>query len=567
LFQDRDYQIDCGKALFNSVIESPNNNPIGAIPTSAGKTVVICILIDLFLTAFPRKDVLILSHVGEILKQDYDSYRRYFEWDDDVDDFMDFTQVGLYSAGLGCREVKKTTVAGIQSVYDKPELFENVGLVIIDECHLVTIDEKGMYRKLLKILGVNCVGVTATPFRTGHGYLHKGEGSLFNCLAYDLTSRKNYNRLVSQGWIGKIISKRTSLRLSTKGVRLIAGEFSQKGLSKVNDRDEITTAAIIETIFFGKNYKRWLFFAIDIAHAENIVRILKENDVSAICIHSKMEGNRKQIIEDCKNGKYRAVVNIDILVTGHNDPLIDLIVLLRPTNSLIVHIQAPGRGGRVVYAPGYPIDTVKQRLKAIKKGPKKHCLVLDFAGNLPRLGPINDPKVEAPGKKKKGGGGAMTKDCPECKTENHLSAKECVFCGEEFPRTEKIKAVADSTSEIVRLKRKSIIKKAKDAVNWYKVKHINFDIEYGMFGFPDKFLVTYICKDKTFSETVALNNPNGYPKYYAWAWVKLHWIPKPGAVKPTRVSHLMLQDGNLRLPRKILVDSSGRYDKFINKKF
>ena len=82
---------------------------------------------------------------------------------------------------------------------------------------------------------------------------------------------------------------------------------------------------------------------------------------------------------------------MDVLTTGFDDPDIDLIALMRPTKSPILHVQTVGRG--------------------LRPSPKKdHCLILDFAGNTMRLGPVNDMRVKMRDKnKRKVNGEAMAK--------------------------------------------------------------------------------------------------------------------------------------------------------------
>ena len=69
-----------------------------------------------------------------------------------------------------------------------------------------------------------------------------------------------------------------------------------------------------------------------------------------------------------------------VLTTGFNAPAVDLIAMLRPTKSTGLYVQMAGRGTRL--APG-----------------KDNCLVLDFAGNVARHGPIDlvKPKDKANG--------------------------------------------------------------------------------------------------------------------------------------------------------------------------
>ena len=75
---------------------------------------------------------------------------------------------------------------------------------------------------------------------------------------------------------------------------------------------------------------------------------------------------------------------------------------------------------------------------------KEYCLVLDYGGNIKRLGFIDDPLIYTDTKK-------TTKECPNCAAHNSIKAKECLLCGEQFPGLaapkEPIKAGVDWTKE------------------------------------------------------------------------------------------------------------------------
>jgi superfamily II DNA or RNA helicase len=69
---------------------------------------------------------------------------------------------------------------------------------------------------------------------------------------------------------------------------------------------------------------------------------------------------------------------------------------------------------------------------------KENCLILDFAENLVRHGPVDMLKAgDRPGKS--GTGEAPARECPECHRVCHASVRVCPECGFEFPRDEKPK--------------------------------------------------------------------------------------------------------------------------------
>jgi DNA repair protein RadD len=88
-------------------LRTKNGNPCLVLPTASGKTHIIATICNDAVTRWKGR-VLVLAHVKELLQQAADKLQLVCP---------DVT-VGVYSAGLGCRETDKSViVAGIQSVY------------------------------------------------------------------------------------------------------------------------------------------------------------------------------------------------------------------------------------------------------------------------------------------------------------------------------------------------------------------------------------------------------------------------------------------------------------------
>jgi DNA repair protein RadD len=514
------YQEEATKALMAS-LENEDCHPIVVAPTGSGKTIMICDFVDKYLTNIPRAKILILSHIKEILEQDYDALKKYFEG----------IEIGLYSAGMASRTISKITVAGIQSIWRKPQLFSDYAIVIIDECHLVTIRQNGMYRKFLAKLDANFVGFTATHFRMGSGYIHKGDGALFNEIAYNISSPENFNRLVAEGYLTELITKATLMRMNTNGIKIRGGDYAVNALSQRFDRDSVTDVAINEVVEFGHNYKKWLIFAIDIAHAEHITKALKDKGVTANVVHSKMESDRDVAVHKFRHGKVRAIVNVDILTTGLDVPDIDLIVMLRPTKSPVVHVQTIGRGLRVA-------------------DDKTHCLILDFAGNTARLGPINDVHIF---KRKKGiGGKLITKECPNCHAIHHPKVKICNVCNYKFKFRVKLTTTA-ATDDVVKMARPK----------WYYVDDIHYGLHHKQ-GRPTSLKVTYRIGLQTFSEWVCYDH-GGFAKRSANNWVK--WRAPAGMPMPKSVFELHEWSPWLKKPVQVFTNFSDKFPQIKDVKF
>ena len=99
-------------------------------------------------------------------------------------------------------------------------------------------------------------------------------------------------------------------------------------------------------------------------------------------------------------------------------PNIDCVIMLRPTMSPGLYYQQVGRGFRL--HPG-----------------KIDCLVLDYAGNVLRHGPVDNIKLKTHGAN--GDGEAPVKECPECQALIHAAYSVCPECGHEFPPPDRLR--------------------------------------------------------------------------------------------------------------------------------
>lgn len=424
----RYYQSDSAEEALKSILV-PTNHPICAIPTGAGKTIIIALIIVEYLKRNPDKNILVVSHVKEILQQNYDTLVS--ELDENI---------GLYSAGLGRKDTDRVTVVGIQSGRNNVKAFKDVGLIIIDECHLVSEWDQGTYRKFLSCFDCNYIGLTATPFRAS-GYIHLSKEALFTEICHDLTSYENFNKLVEEGYLTKLYSKGTDLKMKIpKGVGTVAGDYVNNDLDILFNNESITESAVKEISSLLKKgyYKKVLIFCINIEHAESVSQCLNDYDISTDFVHSKMDDDRVEILSQFKSGILTCLTNVNVLTTGLDVPDIDMIVLLRPTKSLSLYCQMVGRGLRI--AEG-----------------KDHCLVLDFAENVSRLGPVNDLNIDQKGKPEPGGE-PPTKECPikKCKCLNHIKAEYCIACGYKFIFKPKITRAASELS-VVKVKEPQVL--------------------------------------------------------------------------------------------------------------
>src|SRR5690606_32971665 len=129
------------------------------LPTGAGKSLVIAEL-----ARIAKGRVLALAHVKELVEQ---NHRKYVGLG---------LPAGIYSAGLDRKDKDAKVIFGsIQSVARaKADFFKQFSLLVIDECHRVSMETDTQYASVIaKLKEANpqlCVlGLTATPYRLGFG--------------------------------------------------------------------------------------------------------------------------------------------------------------------------------------------------------------------------------------------------------------------------------------------------------------------------------------------------------------------------------------------------------------
>jgi DNA repair protein RadD len=507
--------------------ELNDGNPLIVLPTGTGKSIVIAEFCKRILAQWPDTKILVVTHVRELIRQNYDELKTL--WPE--------APAGVNSAGLKRREYDPSIVfCGIQSVHNKASKFVKVDLVLVDEAHLIPRKTNTMYQKFLKNLKVmnphlRVVGLTATPYRLDSGLLYGGDDSLFDGLSYEAGVRE----MVEQKYLTKLVSKQPKTRLDVSGVSTRGGEFVAGELERAVDRSDVNEAAVREIVSFGAERKSWLIFCSGVSHATHIAELIRKHGISCETIFGDTpDAERDRIVRDFKAGKIRSIASMGVLTTGFNAPAVDLLALLRPTQSTGLYIQIMGRGMR-----NYP--------------GKEDCLVLDFAGNVARHGPVDRVNPKKP-RKTEEAGEAPTKTCPECDSIVFAALTECPDCGYVWPPRE---------PEIERTATTLPVMSTAIPSQWVPVNSVAYR-QHVKPGSPNSLRVEYRSGMVVYREWICLEH-KGFARDKAIKW----WMDRmtgPGIIPTTTVDAIGKANSLLK-PAEIKVQKNGKYTEIVGFRF
>jgi len=391
MYKLRPYQQE---AVENSInyFKKKRDPAVIVLPTGAGKSLVISELAKI-----AKGRVLILAHVKELVEQNHEKYISYG------------LEAGIYSAGLNQKESTQKAIFGsIQSVARAEDSFFNgFTLLIIDECHRVNSEGDTQYASVIKKLQernphICILGLTATPYRLGVGWIYE-----LNYKGVIQTEEKRFfKQCVFELPLEYMIKNKYLTQPVKVDIPVTCYDFSEltdsNRLYTTSQVDELLkkqkrlTPLIIKNIIdITETYDRQgvMVFSSTVRHAKEILKALPDGQAK-IVIGDTEDSERDKIIEEFKEKKFKYLVNVSVLTTGFDAPHVDVIAILRPTESVSLYQQIIGRGLRL-------------------HSNKKDCFILDYTG----MGhDIYRPEIS--GKKPNKTSEPVQVPCPQCGFEN-----------------------------------------------------------------------------------------------------------------------------------------------------
>ncbi len=574
MYKLRDYQ---QKAVDSSISYFKKSRTPGVIvlPTGAGKSIVIAELARL-----ARGRVLVVAHVKELVEQNHSKYSSFG------------LEAGIYSAGLNKKQTSEKVIFGsIQSIYNaRDEFFKDFSLLIIDECHRVSLEGDTQYSEVIKKLKKNneniCIlGLTATPYRLGQGWIYNysyigecktKENRFFTNCIYELPLK----HLIQNKYLTPPV------KVDIPVTCYDFSELSEKGrvytTKEVNDllkkQKRLTPLIIKNIIDITDKYDRQgvMIFSSTVEHAKEILSYLPEGEAQIIL--GDTDGTqRDEIIEQFKKRKFKYLVNVSVLTTGFDAPHVDVIAILRPTESVSLYQQIIGRGlrlcenkkdcfvldytgvGHDIYSPEIndkkpSEESVPVQIECPKCGFFNH-----FWGRLDEFGEIK----EHFGRKCRGGVQDPNtyefepcgfrfrfKLCPGCGCENDITARDCERC-------QQVLIDADAKLKQAKLSKNAHVLKPdtvqvqenfdKNGNSYLEVKYYDYDANY-------------------LSEVHYINNTTSVKKFHI-NFLRSHLKRPELSIKVSSVKDIVSQQNKLRMPAFVIGRKQGKFWRITEKIF
>lgn len=377
------------------------------LATGAGKSLVVAEIAK-WVHESSGKRVLCLQPSAELTEQNHEKY------------LATGNSASIFSASVGSKCMRHPVVYGTPGTVKGAlsRFGDQFGAVIIDEAHGTTptirmiVDSIRKSNAMLRVMGM-----TATPYRTLDGYIYqydvdgsfvpeeKAKAPYFNTLLYRIQTRE----LIDMGFLTPAHADpehaegydASSLVVNSRG------QFDAKEVERVFEgQGRLTSRIVADVVAHSHGRRGVMLFAATVQHAKEIMQSLPPDLSRMIGGDVNMKkSERRKMVDDFRAQRFKYLVSVGTLTTGFDATHVDVVAVLRATESPGLFQQIIGRGLRL-------------------HDGKQDCLVLDYAENIDRHKLHDDlftPEVRARGVKE--GGGEITAVCESCGYENEFGAR------------------------------------------------------------------------------------------------------------------------------------------------
>ncbi|MFE5088985.1 DEAD/DEAH box helicase [Streptomyces sp. NPDC056638] len=260
---------------------------------------------------------------------------------------------------------------------DQYAWLRRAALVIVDEAH-TAISKR--YTEILSRLGLtqyetgrHLLGLTATPFRNTNEEETRRLVNRFGNRRLDegvFPSGDPYRDLQEWGMLAQVEHRtleggRIELTRDEKTHADRMAVLSRSAEQRLAD-DHERSRRIVDSVAELPEDWPTLLFATSVDHAKYLAAMLNDRGIRSAAVDSTTSTqDRRNRIENFRNGRIRVLTNYGVLTQGFDAPATRAVVVARPVYSTNVYQQMIGRG-----------------LRGPRNGGKDNCLILNVSDNI-----------------------------------------------------------------------------------------------------------------------------------------------------------------------------------------
>jgi superfamily II DNA or RNA helicase len=379
----REYQEDLIVGVRQAMREGCRR-PLVLLGCGGGKTMVAATLARQATDKGSR--VLLIAHRQELIGQ---AYRAFM------------------AAGV---DPLKFSAMMVQTACRRADRLPPPDLMIVDECHHAMA---GSYRKLIDAFpSAWTVGLTATPSRLDGSGLGKVFDRIVEGPSVKWMIQNQY--LAPYDYYAPDLCDLTGMHVRRGDY--VAQEIEERMLKKAVFGDAI---AYYRQLAGDRSA---ICYCATVKHSMAVAEAFGEAGIRAQHVDGTTPPTlRQRIMEAFKAGEIRVLTNVDLISEGFDAPDCGVSILMRPTQSLTLHVQ--------------------QSMRCMRYKPLKRAVIIDHVGNYARFGlPDQDRQWSLEDKRrsaKSADAQAPVRQCPECYCVHPAQARICPKCGHVYPPPER----------------------------------------------------------------------------------------------------------------------------------
>ena len=383
--QDRKYQVTHIEKIVEAV--STKRKVLAQLPTGGGKTVEFSLIAQRFCRS-TGKSVLILVHRQELMKQAARTIKEVMGVD-----------ARLITSKTKKYHYARVYIGMVESTLSRLALMDNIGLVIIDECHIANFNK--IHSIFLEEL---IIGFSATPVSSSK---KQPLNKFYSCAI----TGPQIKTLIADGFLAQNITRcpKNIVDVTQFEIDKLKGDYKESSMMA-----EFKLPKHVNNVIHTYNkfcfQTKTVVFNVNIEHSIEVTQAFQACRINARHLDSNCsDEEREEILEWFKYTPDAVLCNVMIATVGFDEPSIRNVILNFSTLSLTKFIQCCGRGSRSL--------------------PDKHYFnIIDMGGNCIKFGDWNDDRdweyiFENPSIA--GDGVAPVKNCPECEGLLHAAIMTC----------------------------------------------------------------------------------------------------------------------------------------------